>query len=270
MIPNVSLSASGLVLSRIGLGLAGLHHLRSERDRTQLIGEALELGITHFDTAKLYGDGVAERSLGIATCGRRDGLTIATKFGLHPSRLIRAMPALSIPLRVGRSLARRAGLTRGPRRSWRADAFRASLASSLRALKTEYVDILFLHDVEPQELMDRDDLMRALEDARCAGEVRFLGLATSCASVSAILADRPGIFDVIQVPERQWDEQDLVPDITFGAMASGPQEMGNKRTDSAQALKRLAQALARRQNGAVLVGTTNPGHLKQLVSVATA
>ncbi|MFN5695656.1 MAG: aldo/keto reductase [Cyanobacteriota bacterium] len=71
--------------SRLGFGTAGLMGAAlTDRGRLRLLEEALELGITHFDTAPLYGQGQAEEVLGRFARGQRDRITITTKFGLLP------------------------------------------------------------------------------------------------------------------------------------------------------------------------------------------
>ena len=258
-------------MSRLGLGLSRMHHLGTERERRRLIEEAIDLGMTHFDVARLYGDGLAERSLGLAMSGRRASATIATKFGLLPDRLIEmAPPKLALPLRAVRSVLRRTGVVHGPRRSFSVETLRGSLTASLRALRTDYVDVLFLHDARPADLVENDELMRAIEDERSAGRLRFVGLATAYPHVTAILSRTRHVFDVVQTPEMQWAGEKPVPDITFGVLARGPQTLGARRIDTAVAEARLADALARRCTGAILVGTHDVGHLRQLARIAAA
>ena len=61
---QVGLPNSPLSVSRLGLGLGSVHRINSARGRLELVRAAIDLGITHFDTARLYGDGLAERVLG--------------------------------------------------------------------------------------------------------------------------------------------------------------------------------------------------------------
>lgn len=269
MISRTRLPSSGFAISRLGLGLSRLHYLGVEADRRRLIDVARDLGITHFDVARLYGDGLAERSLGRALGGNRSAVTIATKFGLLPNRLIEAMPAAALPLRAARSVLRRSKLSHGPKRSWSVGTLQDSLASSLRLLRTDYVDILFLHDPRPDELATAEDLLRALVAEKQKGKVRFIGIAGNYASTRAIHSKYSDVFDVLQVPETEWKDGELMPDITFGVLAQGPQIFGKASPDSDVACSRLANALARRRDGAVLVGTTDVAHLRQLAGVSS-
>src|SRR5262245_15446574 len=84
-VPSEMPAAAGS--SRVGFGTGGLLRIGSARERQNILAAALASGITHFDTAPVYGFGEAERSLGRFLRGRRSGLTLTTKFGLRPSRL---------------------------------------------------------------------------------------------------------------------------------------------------------------------------------------
>jgi aryl-alcohol dehydrogenase-like predicted oxidoreductase len=81
------ISIGGLEVSRIGLGamsMSGFYNPRegSEAESIRTIHRALELGVTHIDTAEIYGPFVNEELVGRAIKGRRDQVVLATKFGL--------------------------------------------------------------------------------------------------------------------------------------------------------------------------------------------
>ncbi|HQG71095.1 MAG TPA: aldo/keto reductase, partial [Rhodoglobus sp.] len=76
-----------LTVSRIGLGCMGMSHLytghsRDEASSIRTIHRALDLGVSHIDTAELYGPFTNEELVGRALVGRRDSVVLATKFGL--------------------------------------------------------------------------------------------------------------------------------------------------------------------------------------------
>src|SRR5207253_1272155 len=99
--PTVALRLVGKSALRIGFGTGGLMRISGARRRQDMLAAALASGITHFDTAPLYGFGESERALGSLLRGRRNHVTLTTKFGLEPS-------ALAARLVVLQSLARRA------------------------------------------------------------------------------------------------------------------------------------------------------------------
>src|SRR5690348_10440145 len=107
MIQTVRLIKSGICSTRLGFGTSRLHYLYSTRARQDLLAEAAEVGILHFDTAPAYGDGLAERELGRFLQRRSGNFIVATKFGIPPSRLIEACPAVATPLRATRTVLRR-------------------------------------------------------------------------------------------------------------------------------------------------------------------
>src|SRR5438128_2844285 len=80
------ISLSGLEVSRIGLGtmaMSGyyLDPTSSDSESIRTIRRALELGVTHIDTAEIYGPYANEKLVGRALRGRRDGVVLGTKFG---------------------------------------------------------------------------------------------------------------------------------------------------------------------------------------------
>ena len=82
---TIALGSQGLAVSRQGLGCMGMSEFYGAGDETESIAtmhRALELGVTFFDTADMYGPHTNERLVGRALAGRRDEVVIATKFGI--------------------------------------------------------------------------------------------------------------------------------------------------------------------------------------------
>ncbi|HSS43613.1 MAG TPA: aldo/keto reductase [Solirubrobacterales bacterium] len=169
---------------RLGFGCASLMRVPTRRGREALLGEAFEQGIRHFDVARMYGLGAAESELGRFARGRRDEISIATKFGIEPGAGAGRLAALQAPARaaLNRFPALRARVKRRQEAFHRAgrhdpESARASLETSLRELGTDYVDVFFVHDpaaIGPGEL---DELAGALEDLRTAGRIRAWGFS---------------------------------------------------------------------------------------------
>ncbi len=253
-------------LSRLGLGLSRQHYL-DESAGIALIHSALDLGITHFDTARLYGDGWSERVLGKALSGRRDSATIATKFGLLPSGFIESLGAFGNPFRGVRSVSRRFGLTKGPARRFDVATLDVSLERSLRALATDRIDILFLHDPVADEMCNADALFARLAALKDAGKICAVGIAADGAVVDAVIDRYRDAIDIVQTPEMAWPTK-IVPDLTFGALGTGRQVFGQAAPDRAHVHAGLLQALERRPQGCILVGTTKPANLRELAGIA--
>src|SRR6185503_8844600 len=89
MLATRTLGTPGLTVSALGLGCMGMSQSygtaeeRDERESVATIHRAIDLGVTFFDTAEVYGPHANEELLGRAVKGRRDGLVLATKFGFR-------------------------------------------------------------------------------------------------------------------------------------------------------------------------------------------
>ena len=269
MIPTVRFDRSGLQTSRLALGLSRLHYLSSTRERQNLLARAADLGIRHFDAARNYGDGLAEAELGRFLSRRRSSFIVGTKFGLAASRLIEAVPSAAQPLRAFRSIVRRAGLGSPTYPMLTGAGLRASVERSLRALQFDYIDILFLHEPSLVRLREAEKLLAEVDRQKSKGAIRFIGLAGGWARTVEIVKSSPALADVVQVPENDWSDAELVPDLTFGVLRRGPQSVFEGALESGLVLKRLEAALRRRKNGSVVVSTTRIDHLDLLASVVS-
>lgn len=196
--------SSGAATSRIGFGTGGLLRIGSARARQSVLAAALANGITHFDTAPIYGFGESERALGRFLRGQRARATVTTKFGLRPSRLAAQLAPLQ---RAARSVIRQfpqlrqvAARNTGPLYSspcFSATAIRASLESSLRSLRTDYVDFFLAHQASGDS-MPSEEAIGILEDLRQAGKIRAFGVATEFDWLHPVLQARPKLAEVAQ------------------------------------------------------------------------
>jgi aryl-alcohol dehydrogenase-like predicted oxidoreductase len=173
------------------------------RDSLRALATAFESGVTYFDIARSYGYGQAESLLGEYLVGRRDQAIISTKFGIAPPppRLWRDLARPVV--RKGLSLARRlklgavermirggvaAGTTISRGCFTPAEAC-ASLDASLRALRTDHVEFLWLHDCRSDDFTD--ELRATLDGFVRAGKIQHYGPATDPVSSAAIVARHP-------------------------------------------------------------------------------
>ena len=255
------LPRSGLELSRVGLGFAHAHTMAAP-DRTHLIYRALDLGITHFDTARFYSDGLSETILGPALRENRRSLTITSKFGLLPTPLIASLGPLAGPARKVRSLFHKLRLHHYPQRSYTPDTMQRALHASLRALQTDYIDIYCLHEPLSDSPIG-DDLFAALLREKQKGTIRAIGV--SGAEIDPVVTRFGSALDYVQSAESSWNPVRFTPDVTH-SLFSGVirQQHADLGTDSARKL--LEHALSRRPHGAVVVQTRHPEHLEQIVA----
>jgi aryl-alcohol dehydrogenase-like predicted oxidoreductase len=149
------LGSSGPQVSLVGLGtnnFGGRINLAASR---RVVDKALDLGVTLIDTADVYGNrGGSEEFLGQILGPRRKDVVLATKFGLPMDE---------------------AGKLRGASRGYIMQAVEASL----RRLKTDWIDLYQLHRPDPQTPIE--ETLRALDDLKGAGKIRFIG----CSNLSA-------------------------------------------------------------------------------------
>lgn len=163
-----------------GIALPGEASRPSEAESRRLVHAALDAGITLLDTARAYG--ASEEVLGTALQGRRHEVVLATK--VRTQDFAGATP-------TGQALRR---------------TMRASLEASLRALRTDYVDLWQIHNVDQALLAERETVAGVFDEARRAGLVRAVGGSTY--GVEAPLAAlKTGLFDVLQVTYSVLDQR---------------------------------------------------------------
>jgi Aldo/keto reductase family len=200
----VIIQGTALATSRIGLGTHALHRLVSARKRQDLLSLAHELGIAYFDTAPSYGAGLTERELGRFIPQRRSQVVLATKFGIPVSRLAATVPGwnqAAMLLRAARKLVagRRRPATRSPVRDYSPQRAVASVESSLRALQTDHVDILYLHEPVLAALGDAEALVQTLEALKASGKIRHVGLSGQESECALLRSSHPALGEVLQV-----------------------------------------------------------------------
>jgi aryl-alcohol dehydrogenase-like predicted oxidoreductase len=145
---------NSLKVSALGLGCMGMSYHRSfipdKKVSIGLIRQAVEMGVNFFDTAEAYGPLVNEELVGEALAPFRKDIVIATKFGF-----INGKPAL--------------GLNSRP------DNIRKVVAHSLKSLKTDYIDLLYQHRVDPA--VPIEDVAGTVKELIGEGKVKHFGLS---------------------------------------------------------------------------------------------
>jgi aryl-alcohol dehydrogenase-like predicted oxidoreductase len=149
------LGKSGLEVSAIGFGCMGLNfsygHGLSNQESITLIRQAVERGVTLFDTAEVYGPFTNEEIVGEALAPVRDQVVIATKFGFN--------------IQDGKT----AGMNSRP------EHIRAVAEASLKRLGIEAIDLLYQHRVDPE--VPIEDVAGAVKDLIQEGKVKHFGLS---------------------------------------------------------------------------------------------
>ena len=151
------LGSNGLEVSALSLGCMGYGEARLLRDRTEMIGlirKAVERGVDFFDTAESYGPLTNEEMVGEALLPLRDQVKIATKFGWDID------PVTGV---------HHGGVNSKP------DHIKAAVDASLRRLKSDYIDLLYQHRVDPDVPMV--DVAGTVKDLIVQGKVRYFGMS---------------------------------------------------------------------------------------------
>ena len=150
---NRKLGDVGPEVSELGFGCMGLtsnYALTNDEDATEAVHRALDLGITHFDTADAYAAGANEVLVGKALGDRRDSITLASKFGQlkeDGQMIVRATPEYA----------------------------KAACEASLKRLGVDVIDLYYAHRIDPE--VPVEETVGAMSELVAEGKVRWLGLS---------------------------------------------------------------------------------------------
>jgi aryl-alcohol dehydrogenase-like predicted oxidoreductase len=150
------LGSQGLKASEMGLGCMGMSDFyagRNDEESLRTLGRALELGITFWDTADMYGPYTNEELVGKALKGNRDKVTLATKFGIVRD------PANPTARTV----------------NGKPEYVQKAVEGSLKRLDTDVIDLYYLHRVDPNTSIEVT--VAAMGDLVKQGKVRGIGLS---------------------------------------------------------------------------------------------
>jgi aryl-alcohol dehydrogenase-like predicted oxidoreductase len=153
------LGNSGLEVSALGFGCMGLNFLDGKgldnNEAITLLRNAVERGITFFDTAEAYGPYTNEELVGEGLQPYRKDVIIATKFGCKDARPVTGLDS-------------------------RPETIRAVTEASLKRLKTDYIDLLYQHRVDPN--VPIEDVAGTVKDLIQEGKVKYFGLSEASAN----------------------------------------------------------------------------------------
>ena len=157
---QVKLGSQGFVVSAEGLGCMGMSAFYGPSDESEnlaTLARAVDLGVTLFDTAEIYGPFKNEMLLAKAFKGKRDKVLIATKVGSEVTD------------------DGQRGQVNGT-----AAYIKTAIERSLRHLETDYVDLYYLHRIDPT--VEIEESIGALKDLVAAGKVRYIGVSEAAAA----------------------------------------------------------------------------------------
>jgi aryl-alcohol dehydrogenase-like predicted oxidoreductase len=202
---QVELGTQGLRVPALGLGCMGMSDFygpSSEEQNLRVLERAADLGCTFWDTSDMYGPFTNEVLLAKALAGKRDRITLATKFGVARDE-------------AGGWLGIKGG----------ADYVRACCDASLKRLGTDYIDLYYQHRLDPQTPIE--ETVGAMAELVKAGKVRFLGLSEADpATIARAHAVHP--VSALQTEYSLWSrdvEADILPTLrrlSIGFVAYSP------------------------------------------------
>ena len=194
---------SGALTTRVGFGCSNLLGDKTRDMGLRLLETAYDSGIRHFDVARVYNFGDAEAILGEFAVGKRDKITISTKFGLMPKEGVARMKG---PVQLARKMMRSSSWVRKlVRRNVKSltqggqfdlASAQKSLEASLRALRTDYLDIYLMHECNATDCTD--DIFAFLQQARQDGKIRMHGCGTAFGRIPAIASEHAAFLNVAQ------------------------------------------------------------------------
>jgi aryl-alcohol dehydrogenase-like predicted oxidoreductase len=224
------LGTSGLRTSAVGFGCMGMSEFYGASDEQEALGvlhHAIDIGVTFWDTADMYGSGHNERLVGRALRDRRDQVVLATKFAIQ----------------------------RGPDGSFtgisgRPEYVKSACDASLQRLGIDHIDLYYQHRVDPQ--VPIEDTVGAMADLVAAGKVLHLGLSeASAATLRRAMAVHP--IAALQSEYSLWSrdiEDEIVPacrELGIGLVAYSPLGRGFL-TGAIRSINDLAEDDWRRHN----------------------
>jgi aryl-alcohol dehydrogenase-like predicted oxidoreductase len=188
---QVNLGEQGLCVPAIGLGCMGMSDFygsSSESENLRVLDRAAAIGCTFWDTADMYGPFTNELLLAKALAGRRDRITLATKFGV----------------------------SRGEDGSWQGikggrQYVKACCDASLKRLGTDYIDLYYQHRVDPETAIE--ETVGAMAELVKAGKVKYIGLSEADSETIA-RAHRVHPISALQTEYSLWTrevEGDVLP-----------------------------------------------------------
>ena len=226
-----TLGRTSLQVSAVSMGTWNAFDARNKKDVEhvyQLVTEAICCGVNLFDTAPMYGE--AERVLGQALRGRREGILVATKVLAYDRR-----------------------------------SARGQIEESLRKLQVDVIDLMQIHNLAAWE-----EVMPLLEEYKAKGRIRFLGVTDYRTSMfpEMMRAMKTGVFDTIQIPynlgqrEAEREVLPLARELNIGVLVMTPLCPMFNRTRLLRALERQGLSFLRPY------GVTTPGQalLKYLLT----
>ena len=263
-----------VALSKLGLGCSKVGSFNNPAPMPQIrrvLAHALELGVTVFDTADIYGQGDSEREIGRAIRGQREKAFVVTKFGKLFSAKMRLLapfkpvlkPVLQAMSAGGQVAAQRDG---NMAEDFTPARFASALDASLQRFGLDHVDGVLLHS-PPAAAVRQPGVAEALAALKAAGKTRYFGVSCDDDACLRAALELPGL-SLLQLP------MDLIEQAQGNGVAKTIAERGVavfareviRLQPSLKPNDAVAAAAARPDVTCVIAGTSSPQHLDMLAA----
>ena len=262
--------------ANIGFGCSGLSSMPTQQSALSLLQTAYNNGIRHFDTAPIYGSGYSEKILGKFLKGKREQVTISTKFGLMPSTARNIPIWLALPLnkikgKLTASHSAKDNTYTPERLSYRRidyNEIRTSFENSLKNLQTDHIDFYLLHEALPNFLTD--EAMNYVQNLKSSGFVKKIGIAACYINLYQLEPYKVSAWDILQYENGlKFSSDDLLDRFPgkihiYHSVLKNVKNItlqGNSAVEVAGAL--LAKSFKNNPDGLILFSTTNKARIGQ-------
>ncbi len=264
----VKIPNTDIYTSRLGFGTSSLHHLYFKSQRRRLIFSALDSGFRYFDTARMYGDGLCERSLGEnIPSSLRSEITLSTKFGIQANPIFEKLPLLMYSSKISKKILKNKIIN--VKRDISLHSIRSSLNKSLDSLNTDWIDIFFLHEPTVEDIPTLKKSIEWLIEQKKNGKIRYLGLAGNAMQCIQVNEYFSNIFDILQVEDSIEKKEsnalilnDMPIQITFGYIRQSA-----LLTNNFNPMESLRKGLIQNKNGVVIVSSRNPHRISKMAKL---
>ena len=254
-----------LTVSRLAFGTASLHHLFRSKQRQYLLCAAIDAGFSHLDTSPYYGNGVAELEIGRLLGNGARNITIASKIGIYPPEGSAANTADMFARKAAGKFWPRAS---APVRDWSTRRAQTSLDQTLKRIRRDYLDILYLH--EPSYgCLDEVEVLEWLKAQRLCGKIRYWGLAGHSSQFRRWVDEQHPLTEILQVKDCLPNPGVASPLATranqfrYGYLSSA-----NNSLHNISVLEILREALRINAVGSIIVSTRKVSRIENMAQAA--
>jgi len=170
------------ILGRTGLKVSAVGFGATRTMEPSLVKYALDQGINFFDTGRHYFNGQNEQMVGQALKGKRQEVIIQTKMQVRLREQGEALKTGAVSKKIQKIMQK-------------------SLEGSLKALQTDYIDVMLLHRIKSTEIIGHETVLNFLESAKKKGQIRAFGFSSHHLPVELLrVVNQNKLYDVIMIP----------------------------------------------------------------------